>query len=605
MSALPRKADLTGSRDERPLMTQSGHRAQNRLVFPAGAPSAREMAIGQGFPSPYQPDKGRSAIYRTDLGPDSCWYAPRATIVGNRGKPFGESRMNTFKPTRREFLKAMGTSAATVSMSAMPVFAQPPLGKFRKPNVLFIIIDDLNDWIGPLGGHPQAQTPNLDRLCGRGVLFTNAHCPAPACNPSRTAVMWGIRPSKSGVYVNKNWWAKSKALQGAVSLPEHFRTHGYEVIGSGKIYHDYWPELNAWDQYKTWGERIYCGKKPTPLARPDSPIPRRDSRPQHGCEKLSRYSDRLDWGGYACDEEMGDWKVADWAIQELARNREEPFFLACGFFRPHLTWYVPKKYFNMYPAPHEIMLPMVKKPDKAGFFGDRLAYDLILGCKVWNEAVRAYLACISFVDTCVGRVIRALDKSPYSQNTIVVLWSDHGFHLGEKLVWRKGTLWEESTRVPLMFIAPGVTRLGGRCKAPVNLIDIYPTLVDLCKLPPVEFPEQISSGGMSLRPLSLKPLLENPSSSWDRPSLTTWKKGNHALRTERWRYIRYKNGREELYDHKADPLEWDNLARDRSYDGMKVAGIKKRLKQWLPDEDAPKLVEENCFARLIRPESKC
>lgn len=477
--------------------------------------------------------------------------------------------MNTPKPTRREFLKTVGMSAAALPVSRMSAFAQTAPG--QPPNVLFIAIDDLNDWIGVLRGHPQAQTPNLDRLARRGVLFTNAHCPAPACNPCRTAVMTGIRPSTSGVYRNKQPWYWSPALQNVVTLPQHFINHGYQAVGGGKIYHGGYPDPN-WPGYDV-------------EARPGDPRPPKNERPLNG---IIPFDGLFDWGPLEeADNDMGDWNLADWAVDQfgqlahLGQLSGQPFFLACGFFRPHLPWYVPQKYFDMYPL-DELRLPKVNKNDLRDVprIAQKIAlakgdHEKVLRHGQWKRAVQGYLSSISFVDACVGRVVAALNAfskdSPYLRNTIIVLWSDHGWHLGEKLHWRKFALWEESTRVPLMFVAPGVTRLGGRCNAPVNLIDIYPTLIDLCGLPSVE----------GVEGTSLLPLLVNPKSTRHRPALTTIRRNNHSIRSERWRYIRYRDGTEELYDHERDPLEWTNLAEDGGY-----KSIKRELAQWLPETNA-------------------
>jgi arylsulfatase A-like enzyme len=274
---------------------------------------------------------------------------------------------------------------------------------------------------------------------------------------------------------------------------------------------------------------------------------------------------------------MSDWQVADWVIGQLRKKHDKPFFLGCGFFRPHLSWYVPQKYFDMYPV-DKITLPDVKEDDLDDIppMGKKIAkpegdHAKVIKHNQWRKAVQGYLASISFVDECVGRVIDALDGSTYRDNTIVVLWSDHGWHLGEKLHWRKFALWEEATHNVLMFIAPGVTSAAGRCDAPVSLLDIYPTLVDLCELG--KRPE--------LEGDSLVQLLKNPKAQWKRPALTTYGRNNHSVRSKRWRYIRYSDGTEELYDHSTDELEWTNLAGDPNY-----AEVKAELGHWLPKTNA-------------------
>jgi len=477
--------------------------------------------------------------------------------------------MNTSQRTRREFLKAVGMGAGALSVPGMSLLAGGDAGRRRRPNVLFIAIDDLNDWTGCLGGHPDVKTPHLDRLAKRGVLFTSAHCAAPACNPSRAALMTGIRPSTSGVYHNDQPWRKSPVLKNTPTLPQHFMANGYRAIGSGKIFHGGYPDPKSWEEY--WPSKI--------KTKPADPAPPRDQRPLNGIPKAAHF----DWGPLDVpDKEMGDWQVADWVIDQLNKEHDKPLFLACGFFRPHLPWYVPRKYFEMYP-PDKITLPNVKEDDLDDVppIGRQMAkpqgdHSKVIKHKQWRKAVQGYLASISFVDVCVGRVVDALDKSPHRDNTIIVLWSDHGWHLGEKLHWRKFSLWEEATHNVLMFVAPGVTKPGGRCNAPVNLLDIYPTLVDLCRLEP----------NKALEGVSLSPLLRNPQAKWDRPTLTTHGRNNHSIRSERWRYIRYRDGTEELYDRQNDELEWTNLAKD-----PKHADVKKELASWLPKtnvEDIPR-----------------
>lgn len=467
---------------------------------------------------------------------------------------------------RRSFLKL--AAAGTVSL-VLPHLAFAAKNPKNKPNVLFMAIDDLNDWIGCLGGHPDVKTPNLDRLAARGVLFTNAHCSAPACNPSRASLMTGILPSTSGVYHNPNPWRKSPVLKDAVTIPQHFMANGYSAVGGGKIYHGGFPDPASWQDY-------FPSQKKN---KPDDPTP--SNRPVNGIPKTSHF----DWGPVDVpDEKMGDSQVASWAISQLRKKHDKPFFLACGFFRPHLPWYVPKKYFDMYPA-DKVALPNVKEDDLDDVppIGKKMAkpqgdHKKVIENKQWRKAVQGYLASITFTDTCVGRVLDAFDKSAYADNTVIVLWSDHGWHLGEKLHWRKFSLWEEATHNVLMMVAPGVTRPNQRCSRPVTMLDIYPTLIDLCELTP----------NKKLEGKSLLPLLKDPNAKWDRPALTTHGRNNHSIRTERFRYIRYSDGTEELYDRNSDEMEWTNLAKD-----PKHAETKKQLEKWLPKTNVPESPRNN------------
>ena len=438
-----------------------------------------------------------------------------------------------------------------------------------KPNVLFIAIDDLNDWIGCLGGHPQARTPNLDKLAKRGVLFTRAYCAAPSCNPSRAALMTGILPSTSGVYHNSQPWRA--AMPKAVTLPQHFTAHGYWSAGSGKIYHGRYPDPASWQTY-------FPDQKKN---KPVDPLPAK--RPVNGIPKTAHF----DWGPVSKPASaMGDYQVADWIIGQLKHEHDKPFFLACGIYRPHLPWYVPRKYFDLFNE-SEIQLPATLKNDLKDVptAGVKMAkpqgdHAKVSKHKQWKKAVHGYLASIAFADEQVGRVLSALEKSPHAADTIIVLWTDHGWHLGEKEHWRKFTLWERAGRTPVMFVVPkGIskalaqgTRAGMRVDRPVGLIDIYPTLVDLCGL----------NENKALEGQSLVRLLADPKAKWPRPALTTYGRNNHALRTPQWRYIRYADGSEELYDHSTDPNEWTNLAGKPEY-----APLKKELTDWFPKKNAP------------------
>jgi len=426
-------------------------------------------------------------------------------------------------------------------------------------NVLFLAIDDLNDWVGVLDGYKGVQTPNLDRLAARGVLFTRAYCAAPACNPSRASLLCGIRPSTSGVYHNSQPWRP--VLPDAATLPQHFMAHGYHVVGGGKIFHGRYEDPASWHEYRK--------KQPDPVP----PV-----RPVNGIPNTKH----VDWGPLDVpDEHMDDAKVTQWAIDYLARKHDQPFFLGVGLFRPHLPWYVPRKYFERYPL-SGIVLPKVKKDDLDDVppIGRQMArpegdHKKIVETNNWEKAVQGYLASISFTDACVGRLLDALDASGHRDNTIIVTWSDHGWHLGEKLHWRKFALWEEATRVPMTIVVPGMTSPGRRCDRTVSLMDIYPTLAELCNLSPKR----------ELDGVSIVPLLKDPDAAWDRPAVTTYGRNNHAVRSERWRYIRYKDGTEELYDHQNDPMEWTNLA-----DKPRYASVKEELAAWLPKinaKDAP------------------
>jgi len=407
----------------------------------------------------------------------------------------------------------------------------------NRPNVLFIAIDDLNDWIGCLGGHPQAQTPHMDRLAGEGILFENAHCQAPICTPSRASLLSGLYPATTGLYFLSPQYREAKTLRNTLTLPQYFRKHGYTSLGVGKVFHTGGDE-DSFDEYG--GTMGGFGPRPE--------------------EKLSLPEGHplWDWGAFPDEDvHMPDYQVAHWATEKLGQNHDKPFFLSVGFWRPHVPLYVPQQWFDLYPR-DSIQLPQAAREDLEDIpaYAMDLTYaaaaprhEYVLELGQWEHAVQAYLACVSFVDHYVGQVLHALRESPYRDNTLVVLWSDHGFHLGEKLRWGKRSLWEESTRAPLIIAGPGIHK-GGTCRRPVGMIDLYPTLVDLCGLP-----ERPILEGKSLRGL-----LEDPTATWERPALTTFGPGNHSLRSERYRYTRYADGSEELYDHEVDPSERVNLA---------------------------------------------
>jgi arylsulfatase A-like enzyme len=435
----------------------------------------------------------------------------------------------------------------------------------NKPNVLFIAIDDLRDWVGYLG-NKQVHTPNLDRLARRGVHFTRSYCAAPCCNPSRTALMTGLRPGQSGVYNNGDDWRKI-VPEGTVTLPLHFRNHGYYVAGAGKIYHGGaggFNRLSDWDDY--WTERGQGNEDdPEPKARRKG-----KAKSQEGWDGVGG----IRFGPLDCeDQEMVDYQAVSYVLKKLAQPQDKPFFFACGLRKPHMPWSVPRKYYERYPL-DKIELPKVLENDlddvpPAGVRMARPSGDhaAILKSGRWKEAVQAYLATITFCDAMVGRLIDGFDRSAYKDNTIVCLWSDHGWHLGEKQHWRKFALWEEATRAPYLWIVPGLTRPGGICNRTVDYMQIYPTLCDLAGLP---VPKHVEGE-------SIRKLLENPGASWDKPAVMTWLHNNHAVRNEEWRYIRYANGDEELYHDSVDPLEWINLAKKPEYAGQKAA-----MAKWLP-----------------------
>jgi arylsulfatase A-like enzyme len=420
------------------------------------------------------------------------------------------------------------------------------------PNVLFIAVDDLNHWVGHLGRNPQTSTPNIDRLAARGVTFTRAYCAAPLCNPSRAALMSGLRPPTTGVYDNGDDWRK--VIPEERCLTTAFRKGGYDVLGTGKIYHGGFPRRSEWDDYFS-----RLGGEPKPTG--DTGV---------GDIKFAALDCR--------DEDLREWKMVDYGIRQLQKKHDRPFFLAVGLFKPHMPWNVPRKYYDLHPLA-EIELPPHRDDDlddvpPAGvkMAGPDVDHARILESGRWKEAVQGYLAAISYADAMIGRLLDALDQSAYAGDTVVVLWGDHGWHLGEKKHWRKFALWEEATRAPLIWVVPGVTKPGGVCDRTVDFMSLYPTLAELGGIP---IPAHVQGR-------SIRELLVDPKAPWELPAVTTFGFQNHAVRSEGWRYIRYADGGEELYDESADPYEWTNLAADPKY-----ADRKKELARWLPKENAP------------------
>ena len=483
------------------------------------------------------------------------------------------------------------TPQASQGQAALEADHESVIAEDSQPNVLFLAIDDLNDWIGALGGHPQAITPNLDRLISKSVLFRNAHCAAPVCSASRHALLSGLRPSTTGWYSNTSKSLKSyqQTLGATVPMPTHFKRSGYKTLAAGKIFHKGTSDVKG---YEYWDEERPKYKWPQQLAArghgyqgdggghfhpfpPDGGAIYRKYQKGIGGQSLC-------WGALEKSdippEGMPDEQIAAWAVDQLQQKHDKPFFLAVGFVRPHVPYTAPKEFFDLYP-PSDVVMPTVPKNDMDDIplWGKAMAYGTIdggdhpavldVGPDYWQEMVRAYLACVSFVDAQAGKVLDALESSVHANNTIVVFWSDHGQHLGEKHHWRKMALWEESTQVPLAIRLPGAINGGTTCDCAVSLIDVYPTMLDSCRLPSVP----------GLEGISLTPQLRDPQTRRLEPAITTWHYNNHAARSLNFRYIRYRDGSEELYDHRIDPGEHQNLASDPEW-----ASVKTKLGAYMP-----------------------
>jgi arylsulfatase A-like enzyme len=521
--------------------------------------------------------------------------------------------------TRRDFLKSLmvgGIATIVPSVGLSVSFANQK----RKPNVILIVCDDLNDYVTGMEGHPQTRTPHIANLARSGVAFKRAYSNNPICAPSRSSFLTGIYPHTSK---NLFWdkWFENPVLKHSRSIMEYFRDNGYHVVGSGKLMHHHLPSV--WSQFKykaDYGPFVYDGKNRVahpsvpqlfgsigyvdgsfaPLSDlPYGPNPENNKGWIYGTWKINKFN-------YVNEENRDptpDERNAAWAankIKEFAKQKNsKPFFLGVGFIRPHTPLHVPKRFFDMFPR-DSLKIPVIKPNDAEdchykdvfdssikGLRYFRLlkeSYpDLESGLKAFTQA---YLASVAAVDECIGRVIEAVDKSPLKDNTIIVVTSDHGWNMGEKDYLFKNALWEESTRVPLVIRAPGVALAGGIAEHPVSLIDIYPTLIDLCG---IKGDTRKNSKGARLDGYSLRPFLEKPKSeTWEGPDavLTMIYAGNStkndptkqhwSVRTKKWRYILYNNGSEELYDHDTDPYEWTNLSDEALYKKVK-AEMKARM----------------------------
>ena len=468
-----------------------------------------------------------------------------------------------------------------------------------RPNVLFVIVDDLNDWVGFLGGHAQIRTPHMDRLAKRGIVFSNAHCAAPLCCPSRAAIFSGRQPFHTGIYTNGP--DIRTHYPDLILIPQHFANHGYQTLGTGKLLHQRSPRL--FDDYFIVQQRWSPFPSKESVAYTDADLLQKPFNPKHivklGNREFTlprnglpsdrnptgRAAESFDWGGFAVpDEQMGDTQITTWAIDQLQRV-SGPFFMAVGYYRPHIPLWAPESYFRPYPKstaalpanlPTDLddLSPIARwwanTPVTAG------AHETVTNHDQWQSAVAAYLACVSFIDAQIGRLITALEKSSHASTTLVVLMSDHGWHLGEKQHWGKWTGWERSTRVPLLIVPSlqdrGRFAVGQKCHQTVGLIDVYPTLIDLCGLAPLA-----DLDGESLVPSMVFPC------RLTLPEITTFDEGNYSVRDVRWRFIRYNSGDEELYDHKTDPHEWHNLT-DSTF-----SRVQRHLRSILPTNAAPRL----------------
>ena len=451
----------------------------------------------------------------------------------------------------------------------------------KQPNVLFLAVDDMNDWIGSLGATPRAITPNLDKLAARGVNFSNAHTPGVYCAPARAAIFSGQYASTTGCYRSSDYFTDHPEIEG---LPLSFSKAGYTTLGVGKLYH-HMPgsiDVRGWDEFylrkpsqrkEGWSLDNWTEETPFPDPFPASVFNK---------GKEIKGGLFLEWAGLPNDkeEEMADTIRVNWAAEQLGNKHDKPFFLACGIYAPHFPNYCPQKYFDLYER-DKIELPPIKVDDLEDL-PERMKRAKTARSKIHKEleakgavkdAIHGYLACMSYADAMMGRVLNALEKSPYADNTIVVLWSDHGYHHGEKYDWGKHTLWERTSNVPFIWAGPGVKK-GAVTDVTASLIDMYPTFVEMCGLPR---PHQKLEG------TSLASTLEKPEVAKDRDVyLPYMAPGEYAIINKDWRYISYGDDGEELYDLKSDPNEWNNLAENPNYEDTKRLLRKSAPKKFSP-----------------------
>lgn len=428
------------------------------------------------------------------------------------------------------------------------------------PHVLFVMVDDLRNDLGCYG-HPLVKSPQIDRLAARGMRFDRAYCQVTFCNPSRTSLLTGLRPDATGIFDNRTHFRK--LLPDVVTLPQLFRENGYTTVRMGKIFHG----AEAMEDPKAWDRAVY----------PKATAAGRLGEGRNLTEGRVRWCRWLAAEG--SDEDQSDGQIAREAVAFLKQEHEKPFFLGVGFHKPHDPFHAPKEYFVPYPF-DKLQLwrdPVDRRPDLPLALGGWKQEFARFTDREGREFMRAYYACTTFMDSQLGKVLTALEEQGLANNTVIVFLSDHGYHLGERGWWNKSTLFELSCRAPLIVYAPGMKAAGRQCLQPVEFVDIYPTLVELCHL---QRPHKLAG-------CSLVPLLSDPKAPWKEAAYTQVRRGKamgRTVRTDRWRYTEWDEGRlgRELYDHHADPGEYHNLADDPKHADT-VARMAKLLRAPVTD----------------------
>ncbi len=480
--------------------------------------------------------------------------------------------------------------------------------KNSQPNVIIFALDDLNDMINPLG-YSQVKTPNFNRLAKSGMSFTNAHAPGAFSAPSRTAIMTGLHVTKSGCYQEDVFMYDHPEY---VTMQMAFKNGGYQTFGAGKIYHHRsgFLDQRGWDEYHSRSQQekdmawemngYHMTDVPLPTPYPNSPYYTKT-------ERKASPGLHLEWGPIdnAKEKDMVDVIRTNWACDVIRRKHDKPFFLALGLYCPHYPNYAPQKYFDLYNR-DSIQIPIFKEEDiddlpieirnvvknKMKQHKELQALDAV------KDAVMGYLACVSFADAMLGKVLDALEASPHKKNTIVMTYSDQGFHLGEKGIWGKHTLWQRTSHVPFICAGPGIPK-NTKVSTTVSLIDIYPTFVELCKLP----------NNTELDGVSLAATLKNPTSAKERNVVLPYPtRGGYAVINKNWRYIHYPDNTEEFYNEVEDPFEWTNLAANPKYrsimDEMKKSGPASFAPNVTPKKELDLIVEGDKFRWVKKDKNK-
>jgi arylsulfatase A-like enzyme len=440
----------------------------------------------------------------------------------------------------------------------------------KKPNFLVIIVDDLNDWIEPLNGHPQTLTPNMNKLARQGIVFSQAYCQAPICAPSRAALFSGMYPSKTGNYLqvpDKDLKKSNAVSAAAVMLPDYLEKAGYQTLGVGKLFHN-GDDAKVFDVFGGWSGKY--GPSPKERIHYD---PLWYGKPT---------GTSTDWGAFPQnDEEMPDVISAEWAIHQLNMPLDKPFFLAVGLVRPHVPWYVPQKWYDIFPK-NNLSFPPYLPDDMKDIppLGVQISSAPMMPTTKelleqgrWNEVIQAYLACVHFADAQIGKIIDALNNSIYAENTHIILLSDHGYHLGEKNRFAKQALWKKAIQSVLIIKTADNTSAGKKCDAPVQLVDIYPTILYLAGIS-----QHKATDGHSLLPLIKQPQAKK----WPYPALTFYGPNNVSVIKDNYHLIQYEDTSQELYNLMNDPNEWNNLVFKK-----KTHARAKQLAEYIPEKQAP------------------